>query len=75
MFIASGTSITAIPSTKKAKRWSYTLPAEAMKAIAPFGQPIIAHGMLHRRRQGRGGLLRRQGGSQGAAGGAHGGHN
>ncbi len=46
VFIASGTTITAIPATKKAKHWSYSLPAEAAKAIAPFGQPIIAHGKL-----------------------------
>jgi hypothetical protein len=75
MFVASGASVSAIPASKKAKRWSYTLPPDAIKAIAPFGQPIIAHGMLLVVAKGGVVCFDAKGAPQGAAGGAHGGHN
>jgi hypothetical protein len=46
MFLTSGSGITAVPSSKKARHWSWNIPNEYARAMAPLGQPIIAHSKL-----------------------------
>jgi hypothetical protein len=46
VYFAHGAAITAVPPALDAKRATYALPGSLAATLAPFGQPIIAHGRL-----------------------------